>query len=119
MSDWGTPVMLLGRTPRRRPASAGTPATTSATGAPQATPPDTPLNIGYLAGSYAGAWLGGAAVGYVVGHEADKALTGGMAASGVWGIGETIAFARERDPWLSALFLALGAGSLAFAWRRR
>jgi hypothetical protein len=107
---WGTPVMMLGNTPRAM-ARGGT----GALGAVS----EAPVNWAYLLGSYAGAWAGGAAVGYLVGRDTKAALTGGMAASGIWGVGDTLAYARARPPLLTALFAAAGAGSLAIAWYRR
>lgn len=111
---WGTPVMLLGKTPHRR--SLGRSSSSSLAGVGESLQG---VDWGFLLGSYAGAWVGGAAVGYVVGRNPRAAVTGGIAASGVWGVGETIAYARERNPLLSGLFVALGVGSLAFAWMRR
>lgn len=107
--SWGTPVMLLGRIPGRP--------TGTALGA--AARPVEAVEWGFLLGSYVGAWVGGAAIGYVIGKKPAAAITGGMAASGVWSIGETIAYARSRHPVLSAVFVAMGVGSLVLAWKRR
>jgi len=117
MAEWGTPVMLLGKTPQGGGSRSLGRSQGSALGAVQ----DSVAGVdwGFLLGSYAGAWVGGAAVGYVVGRKPSAALTGGVAASGVWGVGETIAYARSRNPILSGTFLVLGLGSLAFAWMRR
>lgn len=117
MSEWGTPVMLLGKTPQQGSSRSLARAQGGALGAVKDSVQG--VDWGFLLGSYAGAWVGGAAVGYIVGHKPEAAITGGMAASGVWGIGETIAYARDRNPLLSAAFVALGVGSLAFAWMRR
>lgn len=114
---WGTPVMLLGKTPPAGGRSLGAAQSATPLGAVQESVKG--VDWGFLLGSYVGAWVGGAAIGYVVGRDGPSTLTGGVAASGVWGVGETIAYARERNPVLSGAFLALGAGSLAFAWLRR
>ncbi len=112
---WGTPVMMLGRTPRTAAKlSAAGPA---GLGATQSSAPA--VDWAFLLGSYAGAWGGGAGIGYVVGRKPQAALTGGMAASGAWAIGETIAYARARQPLMSVIFGTLATGSLALAWTRR
>lgn len=108
---WGTDVMMLGRArPRARRALA------------QATEPEalavSPTEWTYLLGSYAGSWGGGAGVGYIASRTPRGALRGGLAASGLWGVGEALYRARERKWWLTGMFVLLGAGSLAAAWKR-
>ena len=112
MSDWGTPVMLLGKTPQQTsgPRSlARTPRTGALAGLKESTQG---VDWGFLLGSYAGSLAGGAAVGFVVGRDTKSVITGGLAASGIWGIGETVAYARARNPWLSGAFVAVGVGSV-------
>lgn len=109
---WGSDVMMLGHVGVGR---LGDPASAELAQAPAAS---APIDWSFLLGSYTGAWAGGAGVGYIVGRKQHTALTGGLAASGIWGLGETIASARDRNPWLSLVFLGLGASSLYFAWQR-
>jgi hypothetical protein len=82
-------------------------------------PPQRPLDWAWIMGSYIGAWAGGAAVGYVVGKDQKSLVTGGLAASGVWGLGEAVAYTKEKKPWVLLGFAVLGATSLAVAWRRK
>lgn len=112
---WGTDVMMLGRLGSIE----STDVALGAVGALGAAADDAPpVDWAFLLGSYTGAWLGGAGVGYVVGQRAPAAVTGGMAASGIWGLGETLVYARDKKPWLSLLFLGIGGSSLYFAWHR-
>jgi len=112
MSDWGTPVIMLGKTHPRA-------ASTGGSGLAKANPGAEPVDWPFLLGSYAGSIAGGAAVGYLVGRDGRSTQAGALAASGLWGVSETVAFARDRHPILSGTFLALGLGSLAYVWLRR
>lgn len=116
MSSWGSDVMMLGHVgvgSNAVPAHAVRQIGLGQT--PSAAPP---VDWAFLLGSYTGAFAGGAGVGYIVGRKGAAAIAGGMAASGIWGLGETIAHARDKNPMLSLAFLALGAGSLFLAWKR-
>jgi len=130
MSTWGTDIMMLGKL--------GTAGLGHVGGGNQMQPRSgmagavvIPQMLGgiaddvkavdwpYVLGSYAGSWAGGAGVGYIVGRKGKDAFTGGVAASGIWGIGEAVSNFKVRPAWLSGLFLVLGGGSLYFAWARR
>jgi len=110
---WGTDVMMLGRArPRARRAALGQAEESAAAVVVS------PTEWTYLLGSYAGSWGGGAGVGYIASRTPRGALRGGLAASGLWGVGEALYRAREREWWLTGMFVLLGAGSLAAAWKR-
>lgn len=80
--------------------------------------PPPPVDWTYAIGAYAGAWAGGAGVGYVVGRSKGSALVGGLAAGGIWGIGEAITNARARNWGVTVTAITVAAASLYFAWQR-
>jgi hypothetical protein len=72
-----------------------------------------------ILGAYAGSWAAGALIGYMAQGAAQGAVNGGLASSSVWSAAETIHQWRTFNRSVAVGFLAISAGSLYWALRRK